>query len=61
MIICEKCKHWDKDRLKDGKLDNRRGKCRRYAPRPEGTPMIVFPATGAEDWCGEAEAVEVAE
>lgn len=51
---CDKCLYW-------APKDEKRGSCRRYAPRPAidvnpnslNTDHVVWPTTEADCWCGE--------
>jgi len=45
---CTNCKFFDEV--------NGWGRCRRYAPRPSATTdNFIWPAVGADDWCGDFE------
>lgn len=53
--FCVNCAYWDRDSPTNGR-------CRRHAPaaipRPgidEAGPIALWPATSAQDWCGEWE------
>ena len=50
---CEKCKFWKSSSDYIGK-----GDCRRYPPtvlskNSYGAPLVAFPATEKNGWCGE--------
>ena len=60
-FYCKDCIYWD-ETGQDRPTRMAEGRCRRHAPHPHQSDLLdgdgtVWPATFADDWCGEGKTV----